>query len=310
MFRRRHLAAWRTAVGASMVAMLLVLPAYGQVTGDTASPGYFMPPSPVISARPSLPLNPVIVDRHLTNNVPPPPPNETWRRPLPWYKTDWGVASIGLAATGLAAAFDHGINHYTQTKISYRVRHEIALKAADAEELLPLAFAGLTMVQSSISDPKLAHASSIAFTAAGAVTVETMAIKYVVGRARPTGPNSDPFVFHPFDAAYSSFSVGAVFPGAGTSTSSFPSGHTALAFALITPYAELYHAPALYLLPISVGVERIIATDGHWTSDVVGGAFLGWLTADMTRRFFPNSDYGVMLFGDGHGLEVGLHGRF
>jgi membrane-associated phospholipid phosphatase len=186
----------------------------------------------------------------------------------------------------------------------------VALREANILELAPLAFAGLTMVQSPISDPELAHVSSIAVTAAAAVTLESFALKYAIGRNRPGGPDADPFVAHPFDASRSSFSIGAVFPGDATDTSSFPSGHTALAFALITPYAEIYHAPWLYAIPIAVGLGRIAAVDGHWASDVVGGGFLGWLTADLTRRFFPNSDYGFMIFGDGQSLMVGFSGRF
>ena len=55
-----------------------------------------------------------------------------------------------------------------------------------------------------------------------------------------------------------------------------------------------------------VGVSRIDAVDGNWASDVVAGGFLGWLTADLTNRLFPNSDYDFMIFGDG----VGFHGKF
>jgi membrane-associated phospholipid phosphatase len=229
---------------------------------------------------------------------------------LPWYETDWGVAGIGVAATGLTLVFDHGINQFSQTRLSLNFRENIALRAANILELAPLAFAGATMVQSPFTDPELAHASSIAVTSAAVVTVEVMGLKYVIGRNRPDSSNSNPYIAHPFDAANSTFSIGAVFPGEGSQTSSFPSGHTALAFALITPYAELYHAPVLYAIPVAVGLGRIAAVDGHWASDVVGGGFIGWLTADLTRRFFPNSDYGLILFGDGQQMMVGFHGRF
>ena len=166
------------------------------------------------------------------------------------------------------------------------------------------------MIQSPVSDPMLAHASSIAVTSAVEVTILSMGLKYAIGRDRPFNARSDPFVAHPFDASRSSFSIGAVFPSEGTNTSSFPSGHTALAFALITPYAELYHAPVLYAIPVMVGLGRVAAVDGHWASDVVGGGFIGWLTADITRRFFPDSDYGLMIFGDGQSMMVGMHGQF
>jgi hypothetical protein len=284
-----------------------------------ANPGYFMPPadqlaqagptgSAVIESHPVGETSPVI-DSNLVDTLPP-PSTAAYYAPTPWYETDWGVLGIGVAATGASMLVDHGVNQWTTTHLSLRFRKDVALKIADAMELAPLAYAGLTMIQSPISDPEMAHASSIAFTSAAAVTVEVMGIKYVTGRNRPGAPNSDPNVYHPFDASRGSFTLGAVFPGLGQHTSSFPSGHTALAFALVTPYAEIYHAPILYTIPVLVGLGRVAAQDGHWTSDVVGGGFVGWLTADLTRRFFPNSDYGLMVFGDGQSMNVGVHGQF
>jgi membrane-associated phospholipid phosphatase len=292
------------------LACLFFAMSVGAAAAQTATnPGYFMPPkSPVLEAHPVTQKSPVIDDT-LIDNLPPPAP-VVIAGPLPWYETDWGVLGIGVLATAASLALDRTSNHFAQTNLSYSFRKDFALKFADALELAPLAFAGLTMIQSPISDPELAHASSIAFASAAEVTVLTMGIKYFVGRDRPGGPNSDPFVAQPADAERSTFSIGAVLPGFGEPTSSFPSGHTALAFALVTPYAEIYHNPWLYAIPVAVGAGRVAAVDGHWLSDVVGGGFIGWLTADLTRRYFPNSDFGLMFFGDGRQIQVGISGRF
>ncbi len=318
-----------------MSVALLALPDMGFAQTGSA-PGYFMPPaansaviavqpasqttpvidshltddlnhSPVIQAQPIGNANPVI-DSHLGNEVWE-PPLEPVNPPLPWYETDWGVAGIGVVATGATFALDHGINQYANTKISPGIR-KTALHGADILELAPLAFSLATMVQSPVSDPELAHASSIAVTSAAEVTAEAFVLKYAIGRQRPGEEDGSPFSFYPFNASKSTFSLGAVFPGEGAQTSSFPSGHTMLAFALITPYAEEYHEPLLYMIPAAVGVGRIMSPDGHWASDVVAGGFLGWLTADLTRRYFPNSDYGLMIFGDGQQMMVGINGRF
>jgi membrane-associated phospholipid phosphatase len=292
------------------LACLLWLASGGAAAAQSAGgPGYFMPPhSPVVEARPVTEKSPVIDDT-LIDNLPPPAP-VVIAGPLPWYETDWGVLGIGVLATAASLTLDRTSNHFAQTNLSFSFRKDYALKFADALELAPLAFAGLTMLQSPISDPELAHASSIAFASAAEVTVLTMGIKYFVGRDRPGGPDSDPFVAQPADAKRSTFSIGAVLPGFGEPTSSFPSGHTALAFALVTPYAEIYHDPWLYAIPVAVGAGRVAAVDGHWLSDVVGGGFIGWLTADLTRRYFPNSDFGLMFFGDGRQMQVGFSGRF
>ncbi len=286
---------------------------------QAGSPGYFMPPgnqvaqadgtgSAVIESHPSGQQSPVI-DSNLVDTLPP-PSDAGYYRPQPWYETDWGILGIGVAATGVTMAFDHGINFWVLNHISEHDRTQVALKIANIGELAPLAFAGLTMVQSPISDPELAHASSIAVTAGAAVTVLSLGLKYAIGRERPVNQDSSPFVFHPFTNPSQLYATGSIFGGGDNGTSSFPSGHTALAFALITPYAELYHAPILYVIPVTVGLARVAAQDGHWASDAVGGGFIGWLTADITRRLFPQSDYGLMLFGDGKSMEVSIHGQF
>jgi membrane-associated phospholipid phosphatase len=288
-------------------------------TSQPSNPGYFMPPdnqvaqadgsgSAVIESHPSGQRSPVI-DSNLVDTLPP-PSDASYYAPTPWYETDWGVLGIGVVATGLTMTLDHGINFWVLNHISEQDRTKVALRIANVGELAPLAFAGLTMIQSPISDPELAHASSIAVTAGAAVTVESLGLKYAIGRVRPANEDSSPFVFHPFTNPSQLYATGSVFGGGDNGTSSFPSGHTALAFALITPYAELYHAPILYVIPVTVGLARIAAQDGHWASDAVGGGFIGWLTADITRRLFPQSDYGLMIFGDGQSMNVGIHGQF
>jgi membrane-associated phospholipid phosphatase len=56
----------------------------------------------------------------------------------------------------------------------------------------------------------------------------------------------------------------------------FSSGHTASAWALVTPYAEAY-SRWLYILPFSTGIARMYK-DRHWASDVVAGTILGFFT--------------------------------
>jgi Membrane-associated phospholipid phosphatase len=224
----------------------------------------------------------------------------------PWYDTPLGVLGIGVAATGTTMLFDHGINNYAETHISYNFRKHVALNFADAVTDTAAIFTGITWFQSPWASAKLAHTSSVALTAAAVTTVEVFALKYASGRTRPSGPNSNSLSFHPFSSRYALFDTSFIFRGGTGNTSSFPSGHTAIAFALITPYAQNYHLPWLYALPVLVGVSRIVAVNGHWASDVVAGGFIGWLTADLSNRLFPNSNYGFMIFGDG----VGFHGSF
>ena len=62
---------------------------------------------------------------------------------------------------------------------------------------------------------------------------------------------------------------------------SFPSGHTATAFALVTPWMMYYPGPLTYaLMAIAVGTAIArVAKGAHWLSDVSAGAAVGFSIA-------------------------------
>ncbi|MGM0531472.1 MAG: phosphatase PAP2 family protein [Bacteroidota bacterium] len=90
----------------------------------------------------------------------------------------------------------------------------------------------------------------------------TISLKYMTGRSRPY-TNEGAYAFDPFPKDQHAFRA-------------LPSGHATLAFAFLTPFAEQY-SRWLYAIPFSVGLSRIYK-DQHWTSDVVLGSAIGFLT--------------------------------
>jgi membrane-associated phospholipid phosphatase len=76
-----------------------------------------------------------------------------------------------------------------------------------------------------------------------------------------------------------------------TGSSSFPSGHTASIFALVTMlafFSKHKKLSALYLIPaILVGYSRIYLAQ-HFLLDVLAGSVIGVLIAIFVYYFFPN----------------------
>jgi len=120
------------------------------------------------------------------------------------------------------------------------------------------------------------RAASLVRIAEGALaaSASVSVVKFAVGRARPYQTPGDQDVVRPFSG-----------------NSSFPSGHTALAFGIASAIDRETSARwvpfVVYPLAGLVGWSRL--RDGeHWSSDVVAGAALGFWTArkavDFARR--------------------------
>ncbi len=117
-------------------------------------------------------------------------------------------------------------------------------------------------------------------------------LKGLAGRARPRQLEG-PYDFDPLSGQ-----------------NSFPSGHTSLAFSLVTPWVVYYPGPvtyALFGLTTGTAVARVVRGD-HWSSDVVAGAAIGILTgyalANRHERHPDGPDISPVLYPNGAGLSL------
>jgi membrane-associated phospholipid phosphatase len=112
------------------------------------------------------------------------------------------------------------------------------------------------------------HALEATALAGGAVEV----LKTAVGRRRPTVSPDDAFTFR----------------GVTFTDNSFPSGHTAIAFALATTLAgetrDHWSDAGFYSLATLTAFARV-NDDKHWLSDTVFGAALGIMSARLVQRW-------------------------
>jgi len=130
-------------------------------------------------------------------------------------------------------------------------------------------------------------------TASGTIAAASFGLlKLVTGRSRPD-VGQGAYDFHPF-------------AGGG----SFPSGHSAMAFALATTLGDASHsmwvAAGLYAIATGTAWSRVY-DERHWPSDVFLGAVFGVTSAKLVNgrwRLFGLRSPGFLVSPGGAGLQI------
>ena len=151
-----------------------------------------------------------------------------------------------------------------QIRNDWKAHQKMPLHQADVGDFLGTGAVGVAIafgqyVFDNNEDHYQSHARSLVYQ-----TLSTYALKYSFGRQRPG--NSD-------------------------SRHSFPSGHTATAFATATSLTYSYGwqvGVIAYPMAAFVGLSRL-ADDAHWASDVVAGAVLGVIMARASSYDHPKT---------------------
>lgn len=124
-------------------------------------------------------------------------------------------------------------------------------------KLAPILLTGAAGAAVAFGDPRLENTGFIALQSVAASGLLSAATKRIVNRARP---NEE---------------LGSWARSSKRSDSSFPSNHSAIAFAAVTPFAQEYDAPWLYGVAALGSLGRV-ADRKHWVSDTVAGAAVGY----------------------------------
>lgn len=172
---------------------------------------------------------------------------------LPEWTTGAAVAGGVVLASAL---LDKPVDRFVKNHAASTVLH----KWGNVGQAMPLVLVGGAGAALAFGDERLQNIGLISLESVAAATAIAVGAKYVVGRARPgeeLGPWSQ---------------VGA---NGRRADASFPSGHSAIAFAAVTPFAQEYDAPWLYGVA-ALGAAGRVANRQHFVSDVVAGSVLGY----------------------------------
>lgn len=123
---------------------------------------------------------------------------------------------------------------------------------------MPLVLVGGAGAALAFGDDRASNIGLISMEAVAVSIGATQVGKYAFGRARPGAERS----------------AWAQVDG-NRSNASFPSGHSAVSFAAVTPFAKEYDAPWLYGVAALSSAGRVAARQ-HWVSDTVAGGILGY----------------------------------
>ena len=200
-------------------------------------------------------------------------------------RRDLVLSGAALAGSALVSVFDERIARWARQPSVQggQSRHDLADALTVVNET-PLTLGALAVYgigalthSETVKDVGLHTTEALVLTVAVAE-----AIRVPLGRARPRASPDDAFRFDAF-AGFSEFDH-----------RSFPSIHAAVAFATAAaltdeirirrPGAVRFAAPLLYGAAMVPGLTRIYL-DQHWASDIVAGAFTGWLLGDRVVRY-------------------------
>jgi membrane-associated phospholipid phosphatase len=145
-------------------------------------------------------------------------------------------------------------------------------------------FGGLLVYSSIAHDEPSLEAGKLGLESFVLSGVAVQVLKQAFGRERPTAATRRGGTFH---GPFYYFRENRPDHEGWTHFDSFPSGHTATAFAAATILSDIYRSSVVtystYALATVVGISRI-TEETHWASDVFVGAWVGYYSVKLVEK--------------------------
>lgn len=221
---------------------------------------------------------------------------QEFTKPLHLKKKDWG--NLGkYAAVTLALSFADEPVQQAALRLRNRntelnnVSKDVTNFGGIYEVLMVAGIGGYGLIGKNNKLANTALLSSQAYITSGAIST---VLKFLSGRTRPSyypaGVEAEPRFLGPFHKSLND-------ANGSSENSSFPSGHSTVAFAVATVFATEYKDKPLvpvvaYTAASLISMSRIMENN-HWVTDVVTGAAIGYLSGKLVvknyQRFQKNS---------------------
>lgn len=175
----------------------------------------------------------------------------------------WGIIAGMTGVAGLALIIDEDVSKFMKNNQTdfWKTFSKCSDTGGEVKIMVPalLLTYGTSYL---IKNEKLKLTAEASIKSVIVTGFTTELLKQVFGRARPY---NDLGAFHlePFPILDDKFKA-------------MPSGHSSLAFAIFTPFAENY-SRWIYCIPVAVAFGRVYQ-NRHWVSDVIAGSTIGFVS--------------------------------